>query len=314
MKKIVIFLLSILFISCSTHQKPAADYKATQQSVETTLKFLSSDELQGREAGSKGLEQAAQYLEDNFIRNGIKPYFVSYKDTIGNYTKTTFNVVGYLEGTDPVLKKEFVIFGAHYDHIGIAKEGIAGDTINNGANDDASGVTAVTELANYFGKAKNNKRSILFCYFTAEEVGLLGSKHLSDKLKKQNFNLYAMLNFEMIGVPMKKDMLAYITGWGMSNMGDKVNEYTGKNIVGNLPAEMQYQLFRRSDNYPFYTAFNVPSQTICTFDFENYDYYHHVKDEFEMLDTVHMTNFVNTMLPAVTKMVNTPTKEIVLKK
>jgi Peptidase family M28 len=315
MKNAFVLLLSALALSCGSKKNTAENYTVDQKSVESTIKFLSDDALQGRLAGSKGLETAAQYLADNFKKNGIKPYFTTYFDTLSNYKETTYNVIGYLEGNDPELKNEFVVFGAHYDHIGISDKPVDGDSIFNGANDDASGCTAVTELVNYFAKTKSNKRSILFCYFSAEEAGLLGSRHLAPKLKAQGFNIYAMLNFEMVGVAMKNEnMQAYVTGWGMSNMGDKINEYAGKTFVGNLPEEGKYQLFRRSDNYSFYQEFNVPSQTICTFDFTNFDYYHHVKDEFANMDVAHMTAFIQQVLPIASGFVNAPTKEIVLKK
>jgi Zn-dependent M28 family amino/carboxypeptidase len=288
-------------------------YNVQESSVRQTLKALTTDEMQGREAGTEGLNKAADYLSQLLTQYDVKPYFKSYRDTLNNFKGTTFNIVGVIEGTDPVLKKEYVVFGAHYDHIGISKAGIEGDFINNGANDDASGVTAVAELAKYFGAIKTNKRSILIAFFTGEEKGLLGSFHLADKLKKENFNIYMMLNFEMIGVPMKADYTAYITGFSKSNMAAKINEYSGKKLVGYLPMEFQYQLFSRSDNYPFYKEFNVPSQTVCTFDFTNFDYYHHVNDEFEVMNTLHMTSFIQDILPVVEKMTNAETKEIVLK-
>ena len=218
--------------------------------------------------------------------------------------------MGYIEGTDPVLKKEFLLISGHYDHIGLAKEGVNGDFINNGANDDASGSTAVAEMAKYFSVSKSNKRSVLFVFFVGEEKGLLGSKHLAKKLKQQNFNLYAQFNIEMIGVPMKRDYLAYITGFEKSNMAEKINEYTGKNSIGFLPKAEEYKLFYRSDNYSFYDVFKVPCQSVSTFDFENFDYYHHVSDEFKAMDIGHMTHFIQEMLPAVTKMANSPTQEI----
>lgn len=315
MKKILLLLAALSITLAARAQKTTAgNYKVQQQSVGATLQFLASDALQGREAGSKGLEQAAQYLEDVLVKNSIKPYFASYKDTLSNFDKPTYNIVGYLEGNDPVLKNEFVVFGAHYDHIGTDKNKTKADTIYNGANDDASGTTTVAELANYFGKTKSNKRSILFCFFSAEEAGLLGSKHLAAKLKKQNFNLYAMLNFEMVGVPMKRDILAYLTGYGMSTMGEKFNEYAGKKLIGYLDVEMKYQLFRRSDNYPFYTEFNKPAQTVCTFDFENFAYYHQVEDDFESMDLAHMTSFIQQMVPVTDKMVNAKGSDIVMKK
>ncbi len=312
-KKIVSLFFLCALLSCKSNS-PVVAYKVEQQSVAKTLEFLASDELQGRAAGSPGIDKAAQYLEKVFSENSIKPYFSTYKDTLSNYPKTTYNIVGYLEGNDPKLKKEFVVVSAHYDHIGLAEKAIDGDNINNGANDNASGTTAVTEIVKYFGKTKSNKRSILFVFFSAEEEGLLGSKHLAKKLKEKNFNIYTMLNFEMIGVPMKRDFTAYITGYGKSNMASKFNEYSGKNLIGFVQQELTYRLFMASDNYPFFTEFNIPAQTVCTFDFENFDYYHQVQDEFKLMDTAHMTSFIQDMLPVIEKMANTPTKEITLKK
>lgn len=321
----IYFLLFLVFIGCKSVSN-ASDgieeqaevsnsftYKIEHESVKETLKTLTSDEMQGRQSGTEGYNKAAAYMADLLATYKVKPYFSTYRDTLSNFNETTFNIVGVIEGTDPVLKNEYIILGAHLDHIGISKPGIGGDFINNGANDDASGVTAVAELAKYFGNNKTNKRSILIAFFAAEETGLMGSKHLAKVLKNNNINLYAMLNFEMIGVPMKGDYTGFITGFSKSNMAAKLNEYSGKNLIGYLPMEFQYQLFKRSDNYPFFIEFNVPCQTVCTFDFTNYDYYHHVKDEFGAMDTAHMTAFIQDILPAVQQMANSKTKEIQLK-
>lgn len=287
---------------------------AKEINVSKTLKYLSSDELEGRNSGSVGIEKASIYLENVLRENKIKPYFKSYRDTLSTYDKPAYNIVGYIEGTDPVLKNEFVIIGAHYDHIGKISA-VNGDDIANGANDNAAGTTAVTEVAKYFAQSKSNKRSLLFVFFSAEEKGLLGSKHLAAKLKQQNMNLYFMFNYEMIGVPMQnRDMLVYITGFGKSNMAAKMNEYSGDKLVGYIPAETKYMLFRASDNFPFYDEFNVPAQTISTFDFENFEFYHQPDDEFELMNTTHITTVINKTIPVLEKMMNAPTKEIVLNK
>jgi Zn-dependent M28 family amino/carboxypeptidase len=314
----LLFLFPFIFFGCKSNSPVAnseINYKIKTEDVSSTLKYLSSDELEGRETGTMGIEKAAVYLEDFFRKNDVKPYFSSYRDTLSTFkTAPAYNIVGYLEGTDSKLKDEFVILSAHYDHIGLDKKGLNGDFINNGANDDASGVTAVAEMAKYFSKTKSNKRSILLVFFAGEEKGLLGSKHLAKKLNDKNFNLYTQLNIEMIGVPMKRDFLAYITGFDKSNMATKVNEYTGKKTIGFLPKEAEYKLFYRSDNYPFFEAFKVPCQSICTFDFENFEFYHHVSDEFKVMDVSHITSFIQELLPAVTQMASSPTKEILMTK
>ncbi len=285
---------------------------STPESISKTLSYLASDELEGRDTGSAGIEKAALYLENMFKENGVQPYFKTYKDTLSNFDEPAYNVVGYLPGTDAKLKEEFVIIGAHYDHIGKMAP-VNGDEIANGANDNASGTTVVSEVMRYFAKNKTNKRSILFVYFSAEEKGLLGSKHLAEKLKKENMNLYYMFNFEMIGVPMKRtDMLMYLTGFGKTNMAQQINAYANEKLVGYIPMQSQYKLFMRSDNYPFFVEFNVPAQTVSTFDFENFDFYHQPGDEFQLMDTTHMAKVANKMIPVLEAMTNTPAKEIKL--
>lgn len=321
MKLIQFIAVALLITSCKSTQvsnnnsnqtSSSSNEFSTTESVAKTLSFLASDELEGRDSGSTGIEKAAVFLENLMKQNGLKPYFKTYRDTLSNFDKPAYNIVGYLEGNDPKLKNEFVIIGAHYDHIGRIKA-VNGDDIGNGANDNASGSTAVTELIKYFGKNKGNKRSLLFVFFSAEEKGLLGSKHLAKKLHDEKMDLYFMFNFEMIGVPMKRDdMLMYITGFGKSNMADKINAISGQNLVGYIPMQTQYQLFRASDNYPFFTEFNVPAQTVSTFDFENFDFYHQPDDEFELMKPEHMANVINKMIPVLEQMMNAPTKEIQL--
>ncbi|UII74884.1 M20/M25/M40 family metallo-hydrolase [Flagellimonas sp. HMM57] len=274
------------------------------------MNYLASDDLKGRDSGSEGIEMAAKYIENYFKSYRVAPYFDTYRDTLSNYKKASYNIVGVVEGNDPVLKDEYILVGAHYDHIGIIKIE-NGDAIANGANDNASGTTAVMELARYFGKNRTNKRSLIFVLFSAEEKGLLGSKHLAKKLKEQELNLYTMLNFEMIGVPLLgKDYLVYATGYKKSNFADVNNKYAGENLVGYLQRAREYGLFQRSDNYPFYQEFGVPCHTYCTFDFTNFEYYHKVGDEVEEMDFDHMATLINKMLPVVEKIANAPTKEI----
>jgi hypothetical protein len=309
------FLLPFVLLACKSNIKTVSEktYNVEQTDVSDFLKYLSSDELEGRETGTRGIEKAAVFLEDFLKKNNVKPYFSSYRDTLTNFETTAYNIVGVLEGTDPELKKEFVVLSAHYDHIGVLKNK-QGDMINNGANDDASGVTVVAEMAKYFAKIKSNKRSILFVFFAGEEKGLLGSKSLVQKLKKKDFNLYVQLNIEMVGVPMNRDYLAYITGFDKSNMAERVNQYTAKNTIGFLPKEAEYELFYRSDNYSFYDVFKKPCQSISTFDFENFDFYHHPSDEFQVMDILHITKFIQEFLPAVTQIATTPTQEITMTK
>lgn len=284
---------------------------STAQDIEKTMVYLTADELQGRDTGSEGIAMAADYIQKIFEENALNPYFTSYRDTLTDYEGgIAYNMVGYLPGTDAKLKNEFVVIGAHYDHIGVLATK-AGDSIANGANDNASGTTVVLELAKYFGKNKNNRRSLIFALFTAEEKGLVGSKHLANKLKEEGLDLYTMLNFEMVGVPMvNKDHSLYLTGYELSNLAELSNAYAKKNLVGFLPKAKEFNLFRRSDNAPFHDVFNVPSQTYSAFDFTNFEFYHQVGDEAPKMDYGFMADTVNELIPMLTGIINAPTKEV----
>ncbi|MBZ9730358.1 M20/M25/M40 family metallo-hydrolase [Salegentibacter sp. JZCK2] len=315
-----LFAALLLISSCGNSQavqtseevKTGLNINVQQAEVEELLNYLSSDELKGRQTGSEGIEMAAQRIESIFEENGLQKYFDTYRHNFEIQGMEGFNIVGVLEGNDSKLKDEFIILGAHYDHIGI-QEPIEGDSIANGANDNAAGTVAVVELAKKFAEIDDNKRSIMFVLFSAEEMGLQGAKKIAQKLKEDDLDLYTLFNFEMIGVPMnEKDYIGYLTGYENSNFAEKFNEYSGEKVLGFLPQAKEYNLFKRSDNYPFFEEFNVPSQTISTFDFTNYDYYHHVADEAEKLDVSHMTRVIESVIPGILKMANTPEKEIKL--
>ena len=315
----------LIFSACNTTQnstkekeivatEKVADLKPqiSEKAVKQELEFLTSDALMGRETGSEGIQKAADYITGILAKNNIKPYFETYKDPFEAEGTPAYNVVGVLEGTDPLLKKEFIIISAHYDHIGVIAS-VENDSIANGANDNAAGSVAVLELAKYFGALGKNKRSILFAFFSAEEKGLLGSKHLAKKLHDEELDLYVNFNIEMIGVPMiGKDHKAYITGYESSNFANKFNEYSNSKVLGFLLKAKEFNLFKRSDNYSFYQEFNVPAQTISSFDFTNYDYYHKVQDEANKMDIPFMADLIETIIPGIYIMANTSTKEIKL--
>ncbi|RXG12660.1 M28 family metallopeptidase [Leeuwenhoekiella aestuarii] len=279
--------------------------------VKQHVEFLASDALKGRKTGTTGIDEAATYIIKQFQDAGVQPYFTSYRDKFNAKGVDGYNIVAMLPGTDSEWKNEFIVIGAHYDHIGTA-EAVNGDTIANGANDNASGTSAVIELAKYFAKAKTNKRSIIFALFSAEELGLLGSAHLAERLKTNDLNPYVMFNIEMIGVPMTdKDYTVYLTGYENSNMAQKFNAYAGAKVMGFLPQAKQYSLFKRSDNYAFYEEFRIPAQTVSTFDFTNFDHYHQVGDEVSIMDFEHIANVVNQLIPGVEGMANSNSHEII---
>ena len=318
MKKTLAIITITLLVSCAVKQKgkdgkdgiKPEKIEISANSIQKSMEYLASDELAGRATGSEGIEKAAVYIENFFRENNIKPYFETYRDSFNLGEVIGYNVVGMIEGNDPELKNEFVILGGHYDHIGKGKL-VEGDSIANGANDDASGTIAAMEFGRYFAKSKSNKRSLLITLYAAEEMGLKGSAHLAKRLKEAGMEAYTMLNFEMIGVPRAEDKtMAYMSGYDRSNFASILNKYAGQEIIGFFPRAKEFQLFFRSDNYPFYSEFNIPAHAISTFDFTNFDYYHHVDDEADKMDYNHMADFINKMVPAFEGVLNSPTKEV----
>tara|TARA_R110002051_G_scaffold88673_2_gene156226 strand:+ start:44319 stop:45452 length:1134 start_codon:yes stop_codon:yes gene_type:complete len=295
---------------------PAAGILGSSRTVtvKKTVDFLASDERGGRDVGSPGIERAAVYIEGRFQRSNLKPYFgSSYRSNFEVKGVDAFNVVAMIEGTDPVLKDEIIVIGAHYDHIGMGKA-VNGDRIANGANDNAAGTATVLAIADHFAKANNNKRTLVFALFSAEEKGLLGSSDMALRMKRKGANVYAMFNIEMVGVPMKgKDHIVYCSGYDLSNIADAFNGYAGQKVIGFLPKAKEFNLFQRSDNFPFFKVFNVPAHTVSSFDFTNYDYYHKVGDESSEMDYVHMQTVIDQLVPGIAGMANSPSKEIKMK-
>lgn len=201
------------------------------------------------------------------------------------------NVVGILPGKSKT--GEYVVFSGHYDHLGIGKPQ-NGDSIFNGANDDAAGTTAVIMLAKYFKAMGNNERTLVFAAFTAEEEGGFGSQYFSKQFDPAK--VMAMFNIEMIGTESKWGKnSAYITGYEKTDMG-KILE---KNLQGTpfkfypdpYTAE---ELFYRSDNATLARQ-GVPAHTISTSKMDNEPNYHKVTDELKTLDMDNMAMIIKAI-------------------
>lgn len=201
------------------------------------------------------------------------------------------NVVGILPGKSK--KSEYVIFSGHYDHIGIGKP-VEGDSIYNGANDDAAGTTAVIMLAKYFKKLNNNERTIVFAAFTAEEIGGFGSQYFSKQFDPAK--VMAMFNIEMIGTDSKWGKnSAFITGYDKTDMGailQKNLEGTGFTFYPDPYPDQQ--LFYRSDNATL-ARLGVPAHTISTAKMDSEPHYHKATDHVETLDMENMAMIVRSI-------------------
>ncbi|HEX6915259.1 MAG TPA: M20/M25/M40 family metallo-hydrolase [Chitinophagaceae bacterium] len=218
------------------------------------------------------------------------------------------NVVGVLPGRS--ARNEYVIFSGHYDHLGIGKPSAEGDSLYNGANDDAAGTTAVIMLAKYFSKARNNERTLVFVAFTAEESGGFGSEYFSKQLEPAQ--IVAMFNIEMIGTQSKWGaMSAYITGFEKSDMGATMQRTVEGSGFRFYPDPYPSQkLFYRSDNATL-AALGVPAHTISTAKMNDEPFYHSPDDEIETLDLENMTAVIRAIARSAVSIVSgkaTPTR------
>jgi len=272
-------LLVIIFIilsSCSN------DTIINEKLISKHLSTLSDDKMEGRRAGTNGIEKAAKYIESEFERIGLTTYDTlnSYRQNFNFYDMPFYNVIGVLEGKS--LPNEYIIISAHYDHLGIdhKKEG---DNIYNGANDNASGTTAVLTLAEYFKKLDNNKRSLIFVAFTAEEMGLVGSRYFGKQVNPNN--IVAGINIEMIGKesPYGKNT-AWITGFDRSDFGEIIQKNLSNTNYEVFPDPyIKEKLFFRSDNAAL-AKLGIPAHTFSTTPMEKDSHYHKVSDEYKTLE------------------------------
>ncbi len=231
-----------------------------------------------------------------FVLSAVDPetYDIKVKHVL-NEVKLS-NVVGVLQGKS--RKDEYVIFSAHYDHLGIGKPDAKGDSIYNGANDDAAGTTAVIMLSKYFSQLKNNERTLIFVAFTAEEVGGYGSQYFSKQIDPGK--VIAMFNIEMIGTESKWGTnSAYITGYERSDFGKilQANLINSKFRFEPDPYPEQ-NLFYRSDNATL-AELGVPAHTISTSKMEespnNEPNYHKQSDEIGTLDMNNMAEIIKAI-------------------
>jgi hypothetical protein len=210
------------------------------------------------------------------------------------------NVVGALPGKSN--SKEQVIFSAHYDHMGIGKA-VNGDSIYNGANDNASGTTAVILLAKHFKALNNNERTLVFVAFTAEEMGMFGSQYFSKQMNPQD--VVAMINIEMIGTDSKFGKnSAFITGYERSDLGKILQ----KNLQGSAfsfhpDPYPDLQLFYRSDNATL-ARLGVPAHTVSTSKMDVEPHYHKVTDEVSTLDLQNMTEIIKAIAESTKTLIN----------
>lgn len=225
--------------------------------------------------------------------------------------RTSVNVVGIVRGSDPALDSEAVLVDAHYDHLGIRtptpRDSIFhGDSIYNGADDDASGTVAVLEIARAIAAGPRPRRTIIFLTTTGEEVGLIGTNWFIAHPVVPLDHVDANLEIEMIGRP---DSLAggpgrgWLTGYERSTMGETFAR-AGLPIVPDARPDQQF--FQRSDNIAF-ARMGIVAHTLSSFNLHHE--YHTPKDEVALVDFDHVAALINVATRAVRLIADGPRLE-----
>lgn len=323
-------------VATATPVPTSVDSAVRESDVRFVLSALADDSMQGRGTGTPGALRAATFIAAQMQAIGLEPAgdsgffqrvpvamaarryrmqngrdttllrptlaasFAALDSVAADRRRPAVNVVGILRGTDPSLRDSVVLVDAHYDHLGIGPA-VNGDSIYNGADDDASGTTAVLEIAKALASGPRPKRTILFATTTGEEVGLLGTRWLIAHPPVPFASIESNLEIEMIGRP---DSLAggpgraWLTGYDRSTMG-AMFAAAGLPIVADQRLDQRF--FERSDNIAFARA-GIPAHTLSSYNM--HPDYHTPMDEVRKIDFAHMTNVVRAGAGAVWLLAN----------
>ena len=305
MQKLIIILLALIALSCrsvnpdgsikeSVKEKYANNIQADD--LKEHLFLLSSDILEGRKTGEKKQKMAVNYFTAYYQHLGLlaPQMYPAYTQNIpleyfeGKSNGDSKNILAYIKGSE--FPNEVIVISAHYDHLGIK-----GDQVYNGADDNASGSSAILELAESFQLAKKQgngpKRSILFVHFTGEELGLYGSKYYVENPAFSLDSTIVDLNIDMVGRVDDKhaDDKEYIYLIGSDRLSQdlhKLSKETNKKYT-KLKLDYTYNdkkdpnnYYERSDHYNF-AYHNIP--VIFYFNGSHNDY-HRVTDTADKID------------------------------
>ena len=279
-----------------------------EKRLKAHVEYLASDQLEGRGTGTRGEKKAGDYIIKNFKKAGLKPYpgqkgfrqeFMARKGGTGDVK--AHNILGYLDNGQPYT----IIIGAHYDHLGKGDQGssLKPDSkgeIHNGADDNASGVAGMLELARYYASNKKTENyNFLFTAFSGEELGLLGSKYMAEHSGLDAQKVNVMINMDMIG-RYRDDKGLTIGGIGSSTALEKWGPELG------MCMELKYTLDSTgvgpSDHSSFYLK-DIPVLFLFTGAHEDY---HKPSDDAHLLNYNGMKLITNYVIQLVSHLDELP--------
>ena len=289
--------VAVLLIAgaCRTAESiPAATPVPDAGRLRRDIAWLADDRLEGRGTGTPGNDSAAAWLARRHAALGLRPVtadggylqrFVARSAQMAHTGQpdgvATQNVVALLPGRDPTLRGQYIVIGAHFDHLGRSASGAmdpeAKDAIRNGADDNASGTAAVLELARLFA-AHPARRSIVFVNFGGEELGLLGSQWFVDHPPVPLDSVSAMVNFDMVGRLRHDKLIVY----GVATARELPAIMDSANVAPALAISAVGDGFGPSDHSSFY-AKGIP---VLHFFTDLHEDYHRASDDVDKIDAV----------------------------
>lgn len=281
----------MLFFITAKSQQPTPEGLISIESLKHTVSALAHDSMKGRFTALPQTKKAAEFIAARFKEAGLKPlagnddYFNYYPLMLKKNDQLTLveaiNVFGAIKGIES--SDTVVIFCAHYDHIGVKKVIFQNekDSIYNGANDNASGVALLIELAKYYSAIRMNRYTLVFIAFSGEELGLRGSAYTASNMDQSR--THAVINFDMVGRPadsFNKNCMVIAENAKplIKNLNAEIGLKKGFFIADNYPEEF---LFTRSDHYSFD---KVANRIFFTASSPKDPYYHTLKDELKTID------------------------------
>ncbi len=279
--------------------------RADSAIIRRDIEFLASDRLEGRLTGTPGNDSAAAYLARRYRSLGLTelaPGYLQPFDALSaqdahmgrTAPRPTQNVVAQLRGRDPALRDEYIVIGAHFDHLGrssmFAQDPEVGDAIRNGADDNASGTAAVLDLARLLA-ANPPRRSVIFVNFSAEELGVLGSSWFVNHPPVPLGSIVAMLNFDMVGRLRNDKLIVYGTSTATELKGiiDSANAAAGTAMLHVAGGGDGYG---PSDQSSFY-AKDIP---VLHFFTDLHDDYHRATDDADKINVAGEARVVDLAL------------------
>ncbi|ACU08818.1 putative peptidase, M28 family [Flavobacteriaceae bacterium 3519-10] len=280
--------LKLFFLLCTS---TVYSQEVSRQSVVNTLSVLASDQMKGREIGTPQNDSAAVFIAKRFEENNLD-YCVgtSFLVPFEYKGKTAYNVCGIKKGKSD----KSLAYSAHFDHIG--SNGKGPDPIFNGADDNASGVSLMIGLSEYF-KTSAPEFSMIFMAFNGEEKGMKGSKAIAEEVQLQKYfnNTQALFNFEMVATVSQFGANAmYMTGDTFSDLDELMNTAAADQFKIHPDPYTGQQLFYRSDNVVFAKK-GIIAHSFSTVDMTTAKHYHQANDDLAVVNFDNLTLMINSL-------------------